>query len=210
MGSGTKMEMNKNFEQLERDKFILLPNILAGIDTFKQEKPNRVGQVEYNKKTGEEIDYKMTEQVQGSLARYNHPLYKDLHYQIKNILQEVFDIDLYPTYYYDRFYSPDQELLKHRDRPSCEISVSILISSNTKDPWPLWFDSPTLGETKVITNIGDICVYKGCEVIHWREKLSSNHDTALNILDDDTYHHQLFLHYVNANGNYLQFAFDNR
>lgn len=52
-----------------------------------------------------------------------------------------------------------------------------------------------------VTISGDICVYKGCEVFHWRTPLQG---------DDKTYHHQLFLHYVNANGNYLQFAYDNR
>lgn len=201
MGGWTKMEVSKRFKQLEENKVVLIPDAIDGMSEYVQEKPQRIGTVTYDKKTGVELEHKMTEQVQGSLARYNHPIYRDLHYKIKGLLEKVFDLDLYPTYYYDRFYSSGQELKKHVDRPSCEISVSLFISSNTEEPWPLYFDTPIQGEIGVITIPGDICVYKGCEVVHWRTPLQG---------DDNTYHHQLFLHYVNANGNYLQFAYDNR
>ena len=201
MGGWTKMEVSKRFEQLEENKVVLIPDAIDGMSEYAQEKPQRVGTTIYDKKTGVELEHQLSEQVEGSLARYNHPIYRDLHYKIKGLLEKVFDIDLYPTYYYDRFYSSGQELKKHVDRPSCEISVSLFISSNTEEPWPLYFDSPTRGEIGIITIPGDICVYKGCDVVHWRTPLQG---------DDKTYHHQLFLHYVNANGNYLHHAFDRR
>jgi hypothetical protein len=33
-------------------------------------------------------------------------------------------MDLHPTYFYDRFYFPGQQLKRHSDRPACEVSVS--------------------------------------------------------------------------------------
>jgi hypothetical protein len=49
-------------------------------------------------------------QVKGSFSRYNYPAFKELHYKIKNVLQEMMGEKLYPTYYFDRFYFKGQEL----------------------------------------------------------------------------------------------------
>ena len=46
---------------------------------------------------------------------------------------------------------------------------------------------------------GDAVLYNGTEVRHWREPLNCG---------PDQYYHQLFLHYVNADGKYCQHAFD--
>ena len=81
---------------------------------------------------------------------------------------------LYNTYYYDRFYFPGQELQIHCDRPSCEISVSVHVSSNVKNPWKLWIKTPDVDDVKgenhfAILDVGDGMIYKGCERPHWRE-----------------------------------------
>ena len=80
-------------------------------------------------------------QVNGSISRYNIPTYKDLHILIKNKIEKILDMDLYPTYFYDRFYFVGQELTRHTDRPSCEISVTLQISTNSKNPWEIWFET---------------------------------------------------------------------
>ena len=69
-------------------------------------------------------------QVGGSYSRYNHPSMKELHLKIKDILEQMMGERIYPSYYFDRFYFKGNELERHTDRGSCEISVSYHISSN--------------------------------------------------------------------------------
>ena len=71
-------------------------------------------------------------QVNGSLATYTHPQYRQAHTKIRLILEDILGEKLYNTYYYDRYYFVGQRLFRHADRDACEISVSIQISSNRK------------------------------------------------------------------------------
>lgn len=149
-------------------------------------------------KTGKLDSWSEEAQVAGSIARYNHPKFKDLHYVIKGVLENVIHEKLYPTYYYDRFYFKGQELTRHTDRESCEISISIHISTNAKYKWPLYFEVD--GKSHAMTmDPGDAVVYRGMELPHWREPLEGNRDT---------YYHQIFMHYVRRDGYFVQHAFD--
>lgn len=153
-------------------------------------------------------------QVLGSVARYSHPQYKQIHSQIRIKLEDIIKEDLYNTYYYDRYYFADQELKKHIDRPSCEISVSVQVSRNGTKPWPFYIETPDGKEVKCVLENGWGLLYKGCERPHWRYKLPSRYNkvqkTYHKLLrkEDDTYHHQIFFHYVRANGQFAHHAFD--
>ena len=107
-------------------------------------------------------------------------------------------MDLLPTYYFDRFYYEGQKLARHSDRPSCEISATVQISTNRDEAWPIWFQRPDQTENSVSMKNGDMVLYKGCEREHWREPLTGK----------DSYHHQIFFHYVNAQGPYVHYAYD--
>jgi alkylated DNA repair dioxygenase AlkB len=76
---------------------------------------------------------------------------------------------LIETYAYTRLYKNGDELKRHIDRKSCELSATLNIGG---DPWPIHIDL-TGGRNKVGTKIdlkpGDLLVYKGCEHEHWRE-----------------------------------------
>lgn len=156
------------------------------------------------------------QQVNGSLSRYNYPKYKDAHTKIKLKLQEILGEELYKTYYYDRFYFSNQRLTRHTDRDSCEISFTLQISSNSNKKWPIFFKTPKGEERYVLLEDGDGIIYKGCDIEHWREPLPSRHKLVKKFINkltfkkDDTYHHQVFFHYVRANGNRCHFAGDNR
>lgn len=69
-------------------------------------------------------------------------------------------------------------------------------------------------EKSVSLNPGDGVIYLGCEVEHWRNQLSSRYSRIVNKvrkylkMEDDTFYHQIFFHYVLADGNKVQFAFD--
>jgi len=79
-------------------------------------------------------------------------------------------------------YTMFADLKKHRDRPSCEISVTVMLGSDgTK--WPIYMDG-----TELNLEPGDAGIYLGCEVEHWREEFTGD------------WHAQTFLHYVDKNG----------
>jgi len=153
-------------------------------------------------------------QVPGSLSRYNHPQYKEAHIKIRLILEDILGEKLYNTYYYDRTYRRGQRLVRHKDRDACEISVSIQISTNSVMPWPFCIETPNGEEHSVNLQNGWGLLYKGCEREHWREPLESRYTklgqfwNKIRRIKDDTYHHQIFFHYVKANGPRVHCAFD--
>jgi PKHD-type hydroxylase len=96
---------------------------------------------------------------------------------------------LLPTYTYCRIYTEGNELLPHRDRPSCEWSVTINLAQS--DPWPIYMDGK-----EIVQEVGDGAIYQGCEVYHWRKPFKGKE------------HIQVFLHYVDANGPHKDHVYD--
>lgn len=208
-------EMSKN-EFFEKNGYLFLPGLIIDPENLKVPVPKERGQIDYYNNRMDKYKYEPIEkQVNGSIARYNIPIYRKLHFLVKKEIEDILEMDLHPTYFYDRFYFVGQQLKRHSDRPSCEVSVTLQISSNhSDDPWPIWFEHPDGTESYVLMNDGDAAVYKGCEREHWRDPLPSRYNNAQKLwrkvrrLPDDTYHHQIFLHYIDANGPYVHCAFD--
>jgi hypothetical protein len=94
--------------------------------------------------------------------------------------------EVLPTYTYSRWQTKGHDLLRHRDRPSCEISLSVNLKKD-KD-WDLWIQKPNGEEVNINLNPGDAVLYLGCQADHWRNKFEGEE------------HVQLFLHYVRADG----------
>jgi hypothetical protein len=105
---------------------------------------------------------------------------------------------LYPTYSFGRIYMKGASLIRHTDRPSCEVSVSVTIAQSGDTSWPL--NLVSLSGKKVAADLmpGDLLLYKGIDVTHWRDEFAG--DTQL----------QLFLHYVRQDGPYAKYKFDMR
>ena len=177
---------------------------------------NWKGSDELDKFTYEEVE----NQVNGSVARYWHPQYRKIHSEIRLILEQVIGRKLYNTYYYDRFYFPGQELKKHTDRPACEISVTIHVSTNIKESWPIWIKTPDTFEDKTMKTLitsgenrsvhleaGDGMIYKGCERPHWRDPMPGLLESKIN-KDESLYYHQIFFHYVLQDGIRAHHAWD--
>jgi hypothetical protein len=197
-----------NHSSFEENGYLFVPKMVLDPESVFCPVPEERGQFNYLRKD-KVIHVPEESQVNGSLSRYNFPPYKELHFAVKKEVEKVLGIDLHPTYYFDRFYFAGQQLKRHSDRPSCEVSVTLQISTNRKDPWPIWFEKPDGTESFVNMKNGDAVIYKGCEREHWRDPLQSKYNRLQRIFKkDDTYHHQIFLHYVNANGPYVSFAFD--
>jgi hypothetical protein len=107
-------------------------------------------------------------------------------------MEKELNIILLPTYSYYRLYAYGAELFPHQDRPSCEISVTVMVDSDGT-PWPFYADGQ-----EFILEKGEAVIYKGCEVTHFRKKFKGD------------WHSQIFLHYVDAHGPYAEFAGDKR
>ena len=104
---------------------------------------------------------------------------------------------LFPTYSYLRVYQHGNALKPHRDRPACEISVSLHIGQETPVPWPLWLEGVD-GPQAVELQPGDAVLYRGTELEHWREPYTGIRAA------------QVFLHYVDQDGPLAEWKFDKR
>ena len=76
------------------------------------------------------------------------------------------------------------------------------------------FRSPSGEERFANLENGWGLLYKGCEREHWRDPLQSRYNkrgklwNKIRRKEDDTYHHQVFFHYVRANGSRAHCAND--
>jgi hypothetical protein len=187
--------------------YIYVQNLYDPKELF-DEVPKERGQINYYGSIDKFDHIPEEQQVNGSLARYSHPKYKKIHSQIRIKLEKILGEKLYNTYYYDRFYFPGQELTRHTDRDACEISVTVHISSNSKKYWPIWMKSPEGEERFVEMNPGDGVIYMGCDIEHWREPFDPYQNIFEKLFKKNYYYHQIFFHYVFANGSRVHHAGD--
>ncbi len=136
-------------------------------------------------------------QVPNTPGSYGDPLMETLLELLCPRVEQMTGLDLYPTYSYFRVYKSSDVLKPHHDRPSCEISVSMNLGFDAPEPWPLYFRDGETG-TQVDLDPGDAVVYRGCDVVHWRESFVGE------------YQAQVFLHYVDRKGPWAEWKFDKR
>ena len=213
-----------NNEQFDKDGYLIIKNLWDPKNLYC-DPPEIKGQYNYFGKIDKFNHVPVENQVEGSTSRYYYPPYKYIHSQIRIKLEDIIGKKLYNTYYYDRFYNPGQALSNHADRPACEISVTLHISSNVRKPWPIWIKTPDtyddlvnknniikVGDTRsVILNPGDGMIYKGCERPHWREPLPREYTKTWygkKVEKENLYYHQIFFHYVLSDGHRAHFAWD--
>jgi len=136
-------------------------------------------------------------QISNSFSYYSALPFEALSIQLQPLMEEITGKRLYPTYTYARIYYEGATMAIHKDRPSCEYSTTINISID-EEPWEIWFETLT-GEKKAIYLYpGDLIVYKGDTLNHWRDAYKGKRQT------------QAFLHYVNKYGNYRDYKWDHR
>jgi len=75
------------------------------------------------------------------------------------------------NYTYLRVYGKDNELRKHIDRMTCEFSTTLNIGG---DLWPIFLKNKKGKEIEVKLKPGDMLIYKGMELEHWRNKFTGN------------------------------------
>jgi len=207
INSGTSWTKNEEFD---KDGYFVVKNLWDPEELYHPV-PMERGQINYFGSIDKFYHNPVEQQVEGSLARYHHPQYREIHSQIRIKLEKIIGRKLYDTYYYDRFYFPGQDLKKHTDRDACEISVTVHVSTNLQEPWPIWIKTPGGDHRFADLGPGDGMIYKGCERPHWRDPMQVEYDKTWygrKVEKDGLYYHQIFFHYVLQDGIRAQCAWD--
>lgn len=148
-------------------------------------------------------------QAPGSYSSYGDILMDSMLTAMLPAMNNFTGLDLWPNYSYWRFYQNGTVLKRHRDRHSCEISTTLclgydtsnLVDTDIKDYcWPILIEDITKEYPEGISvelQPGDMIIYKGCDLEHWREKFIGLSQA------------QVFLHYNNK-VNTDQRSFDGR
>jgi len=126
------------------------------------------------------------EQIPNTYSQYANMAFETLLLKLQPVMEKTTGLKLTPNYTYARIYKPGDELKRHKDRFSCEISTTLNLGG---DKWPIFIEpSEKEGMKGVSVNLkpGDMLVYRGNILEHWREPFKGN-DCA-----------QVFLHYNNT------------
>ena len=75
----------------------------------------------------------------GDTNCHGDPVFDSLLLTKKRIMEKTTGLKLLPTYSFWRMYTKYAILRKHKDRPACEISVTVHIGSDGT-PWPIYMD----------------------------------------------------------------------
>lgn len=148
-------------------------------------------------------------QVPNMYSHYSDFAMETLLKNLLPIMEKETKLKLIPTYSYARIYEKGSNLFRHKDRVSCEISTTLNLGGNS---WPIFIDptgednifnkrSTDKGEEcdikktahkgiKIILEPGDMLVYKGDELEHWREEFKGERCV------------QVFLHYNEKDGKF--------
>lgn len=143
------------------------------------------------------------EQVENAHSVYSDTLMETMLHFLHPHMEKNTGLELCPTYSYYRVYRPGMDLKVHLDRESCEISTTVCFGFkyNDVDPdyrWGMYVEPNNL----IKQNPGDLIVYKGCEVKHWRDPF---------VCGPKSYQVQAFFHYIDKNGpHYPEFSYDKR
>ena len=153
------------------------------------------------------IGNRVDEQIPGAYSKYADWVMETLLQYMRPIMKAKTGLELIPTYSYTRLYEKGNILHRHKDRSSCEISTTLHLGG---DEWPIFLNpdpergnvyGPKEGKykvqsyrptndkgTRIDLKVGDMLIYSGCELEHWREPFQG------------TVCSQVFLHYNHANG----------
>ena len=127
-------------------------------------------------------------QIPETYSHYSDIVMETLLQKVKPVMEEQAEIKLTETYSYARIYKKGDELKRHKDRYSCEISTTLNLGG---DDWSIFLEpSGEKGKDGIEVKLeaGDMLMYRGCDLEHWRTPFEGE-DCG-----------QVFLHYNDASG----------
>ena len=181
---------NMNFK---KDKYIVIKKALLK-DTvdfiyeyflMKRKSAKTMLEARYISPFAEEFGIWNDPQVPNTYSHYSDIVMETLLVKMLPVMEKYTKLKLIPNYSYARIYKKDDILKRHKDRFSCEISTTLNLGG---EDWPIYLEpSGKEGKKgiKIHLHPGDMLVYKGKELEHWREKFKGENCG------------QVFLHYNN-------------
>jgi hypothetical protein len=167
-----------NAKSFKDNGYLIIPKILSG------ELLDFIGIHAYNRARIGDGAWMEDPQVPNTPSFYGDWVMENLSDFLLPKIESASGMKLLPTYTYFRVYKAGDILKKHKDKIGrCEISISMSLRKKG-NIWPIY-----ITDTAVMLEEGDAVLYKGCEVVHWREPYTEGTKQA-----------QVFLHYVDANG----------
>ena len=124
-------------------------------------------------------------QIPHTYSNYSAIAMETLMLKCQPVMEKITGLKLTPAYTFARIYKHGDVLKRHKDRFSCEISTTMNLGG---DPWPIYLEpsgKEGLKGIRVDLKPGDMLVYSGCELEHWRNKFKGKECI------------QVFLHYNN-------------
>lgn len=163
---------------LEQNNYLVLRNLIS--------KDRALALSQEFKQASQTMPMERDHQAPNSPAMYNYPAFLELLCELTPKISEAAGEPTLPTYTYARVYLGAEELHRHRDRPACEVSLTLHLDGDCE--WPIWVQRPDGTETSVTLGSGDAMMYLGCIADHWREPYIGE------------WYSQVFLHYVRSRG----------
>ena len=195
--------MSNNFK---KDKFIVIEkaidpkiaNFVYNYFLMKRQVARTMFDAKYISPFTTEFGVWNDEQVPNTYSHYSDIAMETLLLAVQPVMEKQTGLKLIPTYSYARIYKKGDILHRHKDRFSCEISTTLNLGG---DKWEIFIEkdlnkgkiiegkgyvSENTKGIKVDLKPGDMLVYRGNLLEHWREEFKGN-DCG-----------QVFLHYNNA------------
>lgn len=180
-------------EYFEKNRYIYLANVIGRDECDKL--------TEYMQALDNEGKLVKDEQCPLSGSVYGDPIFDSILEKLAEPLSKQLGVELLPAYTYARLYAPGETLVRHKDREACEISGTLTLGFDPGSGiWPIYLakeDDDVVG-TEFLVNTGDLVMYRGNEMDHWRPSYKGKWQA------------QVFFHYVDKNGPHADFAYDGR
>lgn len=192
---------------LAEDGYVVLRGVISS------EEAREYSQRVFDASLGDERVYDGDDLCKNAKGMYAY--FDDLLEKLTPAISKAAGKNLLPTYSFARLYKTGDDLPIHDDRPSCQYSITLCLGMSG-DPWPIYMSKPAdentgipitgqHGETHFVEKksganleVTDAVLYRGCNMLHWREPLEGEWQT------------QVFLHWVDADGEYANYIYDGR
>ena len=132
-------------------------------------------------------------------STYGHVTFEALMQQLTPRVAEIVGHECMPAHSFARMYYPGAEMRAHKDRASCEVSMTLTVDV-VGEVWPIWIRDAVDGSAHSVSipeRTG--MLYQGCNLPHWRDTYTQG-----------TSQLQLFMHWVDPNGPNKDFIYDGR
>ena len=178
--------MKNNYKVIQQAISKDLANFIYSYFLMKRKVARKMYDERYISQSNYDYGVWNDEQIPETYSHYADIAMETLLQNLQPKMEEETGLKLTPTYSYARIYKKGDILKRHKDRYSCEVSTTLNLGG---DDWPIYLEpSGEEGKEGIKVDMlpGDMLVYKGCDVEHWREEFTGENCG------------QVFLHYNDA------------